>query len=118
MEFEQRLWTGPACAYGELVSEQGLMALPAEPYLYDHRQAIAAVEDTPRWDRAEFVDRHVERPADGVIVLSYRVEASRSESDYQALCTSTPLDRGGEGRVVRHQQTPRGMEVADPANSK
>lgn len=117
-EFEQRLWTGPASAYEEQVSEQVLMALPAEPYLYDHRQAIAAVKDTPRWDRAAFVERNVERPADGVIVLSYRVEASRSESDYHALCTSTLLENGGEWRVVQHQQTPLGMEVADPANAK
>lgn len=115
-EFEQRLWTGPAEAYEEQVSEQVLMALPAEPFLYDHRQAIEAVKDTPRWDSAEFVEKNVERPADGMIVLSYRVEAKRSESDYHALCTSTIRDTGDGWRVIQHQQTPLGMEVADPAN--
>ena len=117
-EFEQRLWTGPASAYEEQVSERVLMALPADPYLYDHRQAIAAVKDTPRWDSADFVERHLERPADDLIVLSYRVEAKRAESDYHALRTSTLLDVDGTWQVVQNQQTPLGMEVADPANAK
>ena len=113
--FERELWVGGREAYDRQVGPHVVMALPARPYLYDEAAAVAAVKDTPVWERADFVERRVERHGDGLIVIGYRVEATRGEQDYHALCTSV-IRRNGERewRVIQHQQTPFGMEVAEP----
>lgn len=114
-EFEQELWTGPADAYDRKVSDQVIMALPSDPWLFDGPQARAAVKDTPRWDEAIFSDTRVERPHEGLICIAYRMEARQGEKRYHALCTSTLLRRGHEDWVVvQHQQTPLGVPVAEP----
>ena len=114
-DFERELWTGPADAYDRKVSDKVVMALPATPYLFDAEAARAAVKDTPRWEEVEFVDTAVERPEEGLIAIAYRVKARRGDEEYHALCTST-LRRVGEEdwEVVQHQQTPLGVEVAEP----
>ena len=114
--FEERLWVGGPQAYEEQVSDTCVMALPAEPFLFDGPAAIAAVKDTPRWDSVDFADTRVERPEEGLIVIAYRAEAKRGEENYHALCTST-LRRleHEEWRVVQHQQTPLGVKVTDPS---
>ena len=113
-DFEKELWVGGREAYDRQVSKQVLMALPAKPFLYDQQAAIAAVKDTPVWEEAEFVERHVERPGEGLISLAYRVHAKRGEQNYKALCTSViqHVD-GDEWRVIQHQQTPLGVELAE-----
>ena len=114
-DFERELWVGGREAYDRQVDPQVTMALPAKPFLYDESAAIAAVKDTPVWERADFEERRVERHGEDLIVIGYRVSATRGEQDYRALCTSV-IRRGGEGewRVIQHQQTPFGMEVATP----
>jgi len=113
--FERELWLGGGAVYRERVSSDCLMALPAEPLLFGGDEAVAAVEDTPRWDEVEFVDTRVSRPQEGLIVIAYRVKARRAQQNYQAICTST-LRRLAheEWDVVQHQQTPLGTAVADP----
>ena len=113
--FEQELWTGPADAYDRKVSDEVVMALPHQPWLFDGAQAREAVKATPRWDKADFLDTRVERPEEGLICIAYRVKAEKGEQRYHALCTST-LRRLSheEWVVVQHQQTPLGMEVAEP----
>lgn len=114
-ESEQELWMGGAEVYRSRVSGNCLMALPAAPFLFDGEAAIAAVEHSPRWDQVELIDRWVERPQEGLIVIAYRAKASRPGHSYHALCTSTLLRQGHEEwAVVQHQQTPIGVAVADP----
>ena len=114
-EFERELWVGGSDAYRSMVSENCVMALPAQPFIYDGEAAITAVENTPRWNSVDFSDTKVERPQEGLIVIAYRARASRDGKAYHALCTST-LQRLGheEWVVVQHQQTPLGVMVADP----
>lgn len=114
-EFEHELWVCGPEVYRERVDETCLMALPAEPFLFDGPAAVRAVQDTPRWDRAELTDRRVSRPQEGLIVIGYRVRAERGAKAYHAACTST-LRRlaHDDWRVVQHQQTPFGAPVADP----
>ncbi len=115
-DFERELWVGGAEAYEKKVAEDVVMSLPASPFLYDRRAAIEAVKDTPRWDNVEFADTRVERHQEGLIVIAYRAKAkSDGQKDYDALCTSTLLRLAHEDWVViQHQQTPLGVEVADP----
>ena len=116
--FERELWIGGEDIYRQRVSEHCLMALPAEPYLFDGEEAVRAVAATPRWETVEFEDGRVERPEEGLIVIAYRVAAERGDKSYRALCSSTLRRRGHEDwEVVQHQQTPIGVELADPAGA-
>lgn len=105
-EFERSLWVGDAAHYDELIDDQCLMVLPAQPYVFTGSEAIAAVQSTPRWDDVAFSARQVSRPQEGLIVLAYRADADRAQQAYTAWCTTT-LRRLGhdEWRVVQHQQT-------------
>lgn len=114
-DFEQELWTGSADAYDRKLSDEVVMALPHDPWVLDGPQARDAVKATPRWEKAEFLDKRVERPQEGLICIAYRVKAQKGAQHYHALCTST-LRRLSheEWVVVQHQQTPLGIQVAGP----
>lgn len=105
--FEESLWSGDAENYAKLIDDKCLMVLPTPPYVFDGRQAIAAVSETPRWTSAKFSDNRIERPEEGLIVVAYHVDAERGDERYEAHCTSTYRRRGHEDwQVVQHQQTP------------
>jgi hypothetical protein len=114
-EFEEELWRGGADVYREKVDPKCLMALPAEPFIYDGEAAIAAVEHTPRWEQVSFSEQRVARPQEGLIVIAYQVEAARGDKSYRAACSSTLRRLSHEHwTVVQHQQTPLGIVVGDP----
>lgn len=105
-EFERSLWTGPAERYCELIDPECLMVLPERPYVFTGEQAIAAVQQTPRWEEVTFGDEAIARPQEGLIVLAYRAEAHRTDQAYVAFCTTTIRRLAhDEWRVVQHQQT-------------
>lgn len=116
-KFERALWLGGGEVYQRCVAGDVVMALPAQPFPYDGEAATRAVEATPRWKSVDFAETRVSRPQEGLIVIGYRVRASRDGQDreYHALCTST-LQRKAheEWVVVQHQQTPLGVMVTDP----
>jgi len=102
---EEKLWKGGDRVYEELVDENVVMALPAEPFLFSRDQAIDAVKDTPRWDEVRFSDQKVSRPEEGLIVIGYQVEAKRGEETYRCFASSTLMRRGHEDwTVVSHSQ--------------
>ncbi|MFM7348536.1 MAG: DUF4440 domain-containing protein [Erythrobacter sp.] len=105
-EFEASLWTGDAGVYRALIDEACLMVLPAEPFVFTGEDAIAAVQDTPRWDEVTFSHQNIVRPQEGLIVINYKAQAHRADKAYTAYCTST-LRRlaHDEWHVVQHQQT-------------
>tara|TARA_R110002167_G_scaffold192921_7_gene395560 strand:- start:5874 stop:6233 length:360 start_codon:yes stop_codon:yes gene_type:complete len=107
-EFETALWTEGADHYRRAVDPDGLMVLPAAPYVFDGRAATAAVADAPRWTRVRMSDRHIVRPETGWIVVAYAATADRGDAaTYQAFCTSTYRRRdSGDWCLVQHQQTP------------
>ena len=114
-EFERELWLGGGDVYREKVSQDCVMGLPQQPFLFDHEAATRAVESTPVWSEVEFADTRVTRHDEGLIVIGYRAHAKREGSDYHAVCTSTLLRLEHENWVViQHQQTPFGIEVKDP----
>lgn len=106
--FEESLWTGDAAHYRESIDESCLMVVPQPPYVLESDAAVAAVSDTPRWDAATFSEQRIVRPQEGLIVVAYRVEATREGADaYVAHCTSTYRRLAHEvWKVVQHQQTP------------
>lgn len=105
-EFEESLWVGDAEHYRELVDDECVMVLPEEPFVLTGEEAIAAVQDTPRWEEVSFSHQQVMRPQEGLIVIGYKAEARRGEEAYAAYCTTTIRRLAHEEwRVVQHQQT-------------
>jgi hypothetical protein len=107
-EFERNLWVGDASLYQEAIDDQCLMVLPAPPFVFTGQQSIEAVKQTPRWSEVQFSEEQVARPQEGLIVIAYKVRASKAESGtYEAHCTSTYRRLAHEEwTVVQHQQTP------------
>lgn len=104
---EEGLWTADPEHYRAVVDDDCLMVLPDKPYVFDGEAAVAEVSRTPRWDDVAFQDQKVSRPQDGLIVIAYRVDASRGEDRYAAHCTTTYRRLAHDDwRVVQHQQSP------------
>ena len=113
--FERSLWTEGPSVYDAKVAEDAVMALPAQPYVFNRDDAVHALKDTPVWEAVEFKNRRVERHQEGLIAIAYRASATRGDEEYHALCTSVHLRLGHDNWVcIQHQQTPLGVEVADP----
>lgn len=105
-EFERSLWIGDADQYERLIDPECLMVLPARPHVFTGRQAIEAVEATPRWQDVRFSAEQICRPQEGLIVLAYRADARRDDQAYAACCTTTIRRLAHDDwRVVQHQQT-------------
>jgi hypothetical protein len=105
--FEESLWLGDADTYRTLIDEECVMALPAQPFVFDAKAAIEAVAHTPRWSEVRFSDKRVQRPEEGLIVIAYQAEASREDETYKAYCTTSMRRRGHEDwLVVQHSQLP------------
>ena len=104
-EMEEKLWHGGEEVYQQLVDDEVVMALPAEPFIFSRQQAIDAVKNTPRWDEVRFSDQQVSRPEEGLIVIGYRVDARRGEEEYRCYASSTMRRRGHDDwTVVQHSQ--------------
>lgn len=106
--FEESLWTGDAEHYRESIDESVLMVVPQPPYVLESDAAVEAVSNTPRWDEAVLSERRIVRPQEGLIVVAYRVDATKRDGEkYVAHCTSTYRRLAHEEwKVVQHQQTP------------
>lgn len=104
---EKALWTATPEHYRSIIDGDCLMVLPDKPYVFDGEAAVAEVSRTPRWDDVAFHDQKVSRPENGLIVIAYRVDASRGQDSYAAHCTTTyrRLDHD-DWRVVQHHQSP------------
>jgi hypothetical protein len=105
-DFETELWIGGEEVYRRSIDPECLMVVPAAPFLMSGSEAIEAVAGTPRWESVEFDDLRIGRPQEGLIVLAYRVRASRGGQAYGAHCTSTYRRVAHEQwQVVQHQQS-------------
>jgi hypothetical protein len=112
--FEEGLWTGDAAHYRELIDDECLMVLPAEPFVMTGEASIEAVSNTPRWSHVDISQRQIARPQEGLIVIAYLAKAKRDKGDgYEAYCTSTYRRLSHDKwRVVQHHQMPRPIAPA------
>ena len=106
VEFERALWIGDGDVYRRCVSAECVMVVPEQPFLLRGETAIESVENTPRWSEVNFSDFQINRAQEGLIVIGYHAEASRSDEHYSAYCTSTYQKTGeADWVVIQHQQT-------------
>lgn len=104
-EMEEKLWHGGEDVYEQLVDENVVMSLPAEPFIFSSEQAKGGVKNTPRWEQVRFSNQKVTRPHEGLIVIGYEVEASRGEETYHCYASSTLMRRAHDDwTVVHHSQ--------------
>ena len=104
-EMEEKLWHDGEDVYQQLVDDEVVMALPAEPFIFSRQQAIDAVKNTPRWEEVRFSEQKVSRPQEGLIVIGYQVEATRGDETYRCYASSTMRRRAHDDwTVVNHSQ--------------
>ncbi len=107
--FEERLWTADDALYREVIDDDCVMVVPAEPFILTRGDVVEAVSHTPRWSRVDLSQRQVMRPQEGIIVVAYKAQAQKQSGErYEAFCTSTYRRIAHEQwRVIQHQQTLR-----------
>jgi hypothetical protein len=74
------------------------------------REAVAGtVTDAQRWRNVRLEVEGVLQPTDAVAILTYRASAtSPNDEPYRALVSSGYVKRGGDWKLMFHQQTPLG----------
>ena len=106
--FERDLWIGDPALYDRAIDGECLMVVPTPPFVLTGEQAAETVKATPRWTEVEFAEQRISRPQEGLLVVAYKVNASKSDGEsFEAYCTTTYRRLAHEDwRVIQHQQTP------------
>ncbi|GLS80627.1 DUF4440 domain-containing protein [Paracoccus marinus] len=105
--FEESLWVASEEGYHQNVDAECVMALGTDPHIYAGEAAVKAVSHTPKWDEVTFSDQHVSRPQEGLIVIGYKVAASKGDKSFRAACTSVYRRIEHEDwTVVQHAELP------------
>ena len=82
------------------------MALPDG--LMTKAQVVSAMEEATPWSSFTIDDLRFVDVGDDVTALVYTADAARDDGDggYKAAISSVYVNRGGNWRLVLHQQTP------------
>ena len=75
--FEEQLWTADVALYREVIDDNCLMVVPAEPFVLAREEVIDAVTSTPRWSSVDLSQRKIIRPQEGIIVVAYKAEVPK-----------------------------------------
>jgi hypothetical protein len=103
-QIEEQLWMGGVELHEKIIADECLMAFPGVG-LMDRRAAVEGLKQAPRWCSVDMQMRKA-AVADSAVVLGYRAEARRDESEpYRAWCTSTYRKREPHWLLIQHQQT-------------
>jgi hypothetical protein len=107
-DLETRFWQGDEAFYDAWLAAQALMVFPDPTGILDRTAILASIRGTPRWTDVRFTQDRLTRPAAGVVVVAYRVEARREGHDaaYAAWVSSTYTRSDGVWSLALHQQTP------------
>lgn len=104
---EERFWTSGAGHYREALDPECVMAFPAPAGIIQGPGIARSLAGASRWSSIGMAERHVGRPAEGLLVLAYKAEGRRGcAAHYRAYCTSTYRKDGDHWRLFQHQQTP------------
>ena len=107
LAIERALWSGGAETYREHLDDDCVIAFTEMAGVYSRDQVAAMVESGPRWRDVALEVEGMLQPADDIAILTYRARATRGESEhYHALIGSGYIRRGGEWKMIFHQQTP------------
>jgi hypothetical protein len=104
--FERALATGGGDAYRARLAEDAVVVVPG--YVLDRDATIAAMDAGPGWDEVDLAGASTRPLGEEGAVLTYTFTGRRGEYDYRAVLSSAYAVRGGDWKLVLHQQTPLG----------
>ena len=103
LTLERRLLTEGVAAYEELLHRDAIIIVPGGSL--DRTGCIAAIGDTPPWDRFDIAPLWYFRTVDSE-ALAYRFDGTRGDDNYRALLASSYVSTPRGLLLVQHQQTP------------
>jgi Domain of unknown function (DUF4440) len=108
LELESAFWesAGDPGFYREYFADDGIMALSVG--LMSKPQVVSAMKEASPWSTFTIDDLRFVEVGDDVTGLIYTTDATRDGPDgrYRAAVTSVYVNRGGDWRLILHQQTP------------
>ncbi|HSK06594.1 MAG TPA: nuclear transport factor 2 family protein [Acidimicrobiia bacterium] len=108
LELEAEFWeaAGDPDFYRTNFADDGLMALPVG--IMTKSEVVAAIDGAPARESFTIDDPRYVEVGDDVAALVYATVAREpgADEEYRALITSVYVNRGGDWRLVLHQQTP------------
>lgn len=107
LDLDRKLWQGGPDDYRSILDDDCLLAFSEMAGVSD-RESVARTVDTPRrWRDIELKVEGLVQPASDVAILTYRASATRGDGEhYEALVSSGYVKRGGDWKLMFHQQTP------------
>ena len=108
-ELERRGWealSGPggAAFYDRLMADNGLMVFPA--MTLDKAATIRAIAGERPWSTFRLDDVRVVDVGDSALITYHAASRREGQSEYRARMSSVYVRRGGEWRLLLHQQSP------------
>lgn len=105
MALENRLARGSGAEYEEILADDAIVVVPGA--ILDKPTCVAAMNDSPGWDRIEMgAPRVVARQEMASVV--YEFSGWREQKRYDAVLASTYIKHDDGWQLVLHQQTPVG----------
>ena len=103
---ERRLWLEGVSVYHELLHPQCIMTFSAPVGIMQGDTIAKSLQGVPRWTDVQMTEQSTSA-GDDTVVLAYRAEGHRENSDpYFAYCSSTYVRQENGWRIIQHQQTP------------
>jgi hypothetical protein len=92
--------------YGSVLADDAQMLFPGEMRLFG-KDNILSMMGSPPWDSYTISQKQLVDLTDTAKAVTYKVSAEREGAgEYRALICSTYALRGGDWKLVIHQQTP------------
>jgi hypothetical protein len=106
LTMERKLWSGGQAAYRGTLDDDCLIAF-TEMAGVTSRDSIAKQADANRWHGLDIEVEGFLQPTADVALLTYHATAVRGEDEpYEARVSSGYVRRGGDWKMMFHQQTP------------
>jgi hypothetical protein len=104
LAYEKDLVTGDGATYRRILTEDALVVVPG--MLLDAEACAKAMEASPGWEHAEFLDAQLVPVSEDCAAVVYTFQGVRGRTRYKAVLSSTYVLRDGVLRLALHQQTP------------
>jgi hypothetical protein len=107
LSLEKGFWSGGPDFYRKNLDDKCLIAFTEMVSVMNKDQVAATVKDEKRWKNLDIKQKGLLELDNGVAMLTYEVDAERANGEhYAALVSSGYIQRGGQWKMVFHQQTP------------
>jgi hypothetical protein len=105
---ERAFWTGDAAFFEENTDSECLVAFsPDMAGVMGNKDLADTAKDGNRWKALEIELKGTLQPSNDVAMLTYEARATRANGEaYAALVSTGYVRRGGNWRMMFHQQTP------------